>query len=262
MKPGSKFRCGRLGEQEQDNRAGNQSIHMKSIILFGLTILVTGSVVAADSTTKDEIANAAKALGEKLNYSWKTTVVVPEDAPFKPGPTEGKTQKDGLTHISMSLFDNKVQIVIKGEKGAATNQEGAWKSLEELDKEEGPGRFMAMMVRNLKTPAKEAAELASFATGLKKDGDCYASDLTEEGARILQTWGRRGSSDGPSVSNAKGSVKFWMKDGVLAKYEFKLKGTISFNGNEFPNERTTTVEVSQLGTTKVEVPDEAKKKIT
>ena len=37
---------------------------------------------------------------------------------------------------------------------------------------------------------------------------------------------------------------------------------MSFNGNDFPVDQTTTVEVKDVGTTKVEVPADAKKKMT
>ena len=111
-----------------------------------------------------------------------------------------------------------------------------------------------MIVRNIKTPAKEAAQLAAAAKELKKEDNLYSGDLTEEGAATLQKFGPA------TVSDAKGSVKFWLKDGALTKYEFKLKGTIKFNDNEFPNERTTTVEIKEVGTTKLEVPEEARKK--
>jgi hypothetical protein len=136
-------------------RKPNQEIHMQKSILFSLSALVASSLIAAESTPKDDVSNAAKKLGEKPNYAWKTTIVVPDDAPFKPGPTEGKTEKEGLTYVTMSFFDNKLQAIVKGKKGAATNQEGAWKSLDELDKEEGPGRFLAVIVSNIKTPANE-----------------------------------------------------------------------------------------------------------
>ncbi len=235
---------------------------MKNTILFSLTALLASSLLGADSTPKDDITNAAKKLGEKPNYSWRTTIVVPEDAPFKPGPTDGKVEKDGLTSVSMGIMDRKMQAVVKGEKGAATDREGVWKSLEELDKIEGPGRFLGMIVRNIKTPAKEATELAAFAKELKKEGDVYSSDLTEEGAKTLQMFGSRGGSGGPTVSDAKGSVTFWLKEGALTKYEFKLKGKVSWNGNEFPNDRSTTVEIKDIGTTKLEVPEEARKKIS
>jgi hypothetical protein len=234
---------------------------MKTPILFSLAALAASSLLAADSAAKDEITSAAKKLGETTNYSWRTTIVVPDDAPFKPGPTDGKTEKAGLTFVSMAFFDNKMEAVIKGNKGALTGQDGAWKSLEELEKEEGPGRFGAMIVRNIKTPAKEAAQLASAAKELKKEGNLYSGDLTEEGAAAMQRFGS-GGSEGPTVTDAKGSVKFWLKDGALTKYEFKLKGTIKFNGNEFPNDRTTTVEIKDVGTTKLELPEAARKKIS
>ena len=56
-------------------------------------------------------------------------------------------------------------------------------------------------------------------------------------------------------------MKFWLKDGSLTKYEFKVKGKMKFGDNEFPNERTTTVEIKDLNGTKVEVPEPAKKKL-
>jgi hypothetical protein len=235
---------------------------MKSNLLAGLSLLITASVFAAESTPKDAVLAAAKKLGENTNYTWKAVVVVPDDAPFKPGPTDGKAERDGFTSFSMTFFENKFQVIAKGDVRAFIDQEGNWKSLAEADKEEGPGRFAGMIARNLKAPAKEAAELAGYAKELKLDGGVYASDLTEAGAKALQTWRTSGGDGGPSVSDAKGSAKFWLKDGALIKYEFKLKGLIKFGDNEFPNDRTTTVEIKDVGTTKMDVPEGAKKKLT
>ena len=71
--------------------------------------------------------------------------------------------------------------------------------------------------------------------------------------------GRRGA--GASASNAKGSVKFWLKDGALTKYEYKVQGTVSFNGNDREVDRTTTVQISNVGSTKVAVPEQGKKNL-
>jgi len=238
-----------------------KSSFMKKEILCVSLALLAGALFAAESSPKDEITNAAKKLGATTNYSWKTTFTLPEDAPFRPGPTEGKTEKDGFTSVSLSFPDNIIKVVLKGDKGAVTGPDGGWQSLSEMEKEEGPGRFMAMVVRSLKTPAVEAAELAAAAKELKKDGDAFASDLTEAGVKAKLTFKMPGG-EGPTISNAKGSVRFWMKDGVLTKYEFKVKGTVEFNGNSFDNDRTTTVEIKDIGTTKVDLPDAAKKKLS
>lgn len=169
---------------------------MKTNILAGLSVLIAGSVLAAETTPKDAVLAAAKKLGESANYAWKAVVVVPDDAPFKPGPTDGKTEKEGLTHFSMTFFDNKFQVVVKGDQRALTDQEGNWKSVAEAEKEEGPGRFGAMIARNLKTPAKEAAELAGYAKELKKEGDVYSSDLTEAERKQCRPSDRREAMGG------------------------------------------------------------------
>jgi hypothetical protein len=229
---------------------------MKKSILFGAMALLAGSLFAADSSPKDDVTNAARKLGDSANYSWHTTVVVPEDSQFKPGPTDGKTEKGGLTYVKLSFGDNTAEFVKKGESAALTSPDGGWQSLTNMDSSQGPGRFMAGMVRNFKTPDAQAAELTASAKELKKDGDVYASDLTPEGAKTLLTFRRGGNA---TVSNPSGSVKFWIKDGTLSKYEFKVKGTVTFNDNPIDVDRDTTVEIKDVGTTKMDAPDEAKK---
>jgi hypothetical protein len=232
---------------------------MKRNLLFTAATVLAGSLFAADPTPKDDILAAAKNLGEKPNYSWKTTVVVPEGSPFRPGPTEGKTEKDGVTYLTMSFGDITTRAYLKNDKGAVTNPDGGWQTLADLDNAEGPGRFLGMMLRNLKAPATQAAEIAGFAKDLKQEADTYVSDLTEEGAKTLLRFRRGG--DGPTISNPKGSVKFWLKEGALQKYEYKVKGLINFGGNEVDVDRATTVEIKDVGTTKFDVPEEAKKKL-
>jgi hypothetical protein len=56
-------------------------------------------------------------------------------------------------------------------------------------------------------------------------------------------------------------VKLWVKDGLLSKYEVKVQGKVSFNGNDRDVDRTTTIEIKDIGSTKVQVPDDAKKKL-
>jgi len=231
---------------------------MKKYIPISAMALLAGSLLAADSSPKDDVTSAAKKLGDSANYTWRTTVVVPEDAQFKPGPTDGKTEKGGLTFVKLSFGDNTAEFVKKGESAALTSPDGGWQSLTNVDSSEGPGRFMVGMVRNYKTPDAQAVQLAGAAKDLKKDGDVYSSDLTEDGAKAMMTFGgRRGN--GPTITNPSGSVKFWVKDGVLTKFEFKVKGSMSFNGNDVDVDRDTTIEIKDVGTTKMDAPDEAKK---
>ena len=78
----------------------------------------------------------------------------------------------------------------------------------------------------------------------------------------MLTFGGRGGSNAPEVSGAKGSAKFWVKDGMLSKFEFNVQGTVSFNGNDREVNRTTTIEIKDVGSTKVSVPEEAARKLS
>jgi hypothetical protein len=254
---------------------------MKKNMLFSAAALLAGSLIAAspspetnsltktessaavDACLRDDITNATRILAGKTNYSWKVTIIVPESSRFRPGPTEGKTEKDGFTHVTLSFGDNQTEMVFKGDLAAVTSPDGGWQSLSELDASSGPGRFMAMMVRNFKLPTAQALDIVPGMKEIKKDGDLYTSDLTEDVAKTLLTFRPRGGGgDGPTVSDGKGSVKFWLNDGVLAKYETHLTGKISFNGNDREVDRTTTVEIKDVNSTKVDVPEGAMKKLS
>ena len=229
---------------------------MKKQILCLALATLSASLFAADA--KEEVTSAAKKLGDSANYSWKTTVVVPESAQFKPGPSEGRSEKDGYTVVKSSFGDNTFETVVKGDKTAFTDRDGEWQLAGEGGQGGGGrGGFM----RNVRTPVVQAAEIAAGLKEARKDGDVIAGDLTEDAAKGLMRF-RRGGGDGPSISDAKGSAKFWIKDGVLTKYEFKVTGKMEFNGNDIDVDRATTVEIKDVGTTKVEVPEGAKKKLS
>lgn len=238
---------------------------MKRSMLIGGATLLAGSLIALGATPKEEVTAAAKKLADQPNYSWKQTITMPEGGQFRPGPTVGKAQKDGLLWVSMTMRDSETQMLRKGDKAAYTDQDGNWQAVTEGDSGEGPGRFMGMMVRNLRAPAVQVEQLLTNTAALKKDGDAYTADLTEEGAKTMMMFGRRGrggGGEGPSITGAKGSAKFWVKDGMLTKYEYKVQGKMTFNNNEREVDRTTTVEIKDVGTTKIDVPEDAKKKVS
>jgi len=57
---------------------------MKKSILFGALVLMAGSLMAADSSPKDDVTAAAKKLAGD-SYSWKQTLDLGPNAPFTPG---------------------------------------------------------------------------------------------------------------------------------------------------------------------------------
>jgi hypothetical protein len=242
---------------------------MKRTILITAFAFIAGSLAAADA--RDEVKAAAKKLAEKGNYSWKSNVESPggggggggknKGRGFGTGPSEGKFDK-GVMLITTTRGENTTEAVLKDGKGAIKTQDG-WQSLAELAQGDAQNvmRFVALRYRNQKAPAADVEDLAGKTKELKKSDDGYSGDLTEDGAKSLLSFGG-GGGKAPSISNPKGSVTFWVKDGIISKYQIKVEGSMSFNGNDININRTTTVEIKDIGSTKIEIPEGAKNKIS
>lgn len=235
---------------------------MKTNLMVLAGVLAAASLMAADSNPKDDVTGAATALGNEPNYSWHTTTEAGGGG-FRRGPTDGKTEKGGYTMLSMSFGDNTMELVMQGTNAAVKTADNGWQSASEAAQDNGgggfnPAGFAARMGQNFKAPAAEAANLAGEAQSLAATNNTITGDLTEDGAKSLLMFRRGGNA---SVTNPKGSVTFWLTDGKLTKYQVHVTGTVSFNGNDRDVDRTTTTEIKDVGSTKVEVPEDAKKKL-
>jgi hypothetical protein len=227
-----------------------------SILLAGTLAL---SAFAANADPKSEVKDAIKKLGTQANYSWTFTPKTEgSEAASRQGPIEGKAEKDGFTWFKGTLGDNSFEVAAKGSK-YAVNYSGDWITVDEDSEETGR---IAKRVKSLKNPIETAEELAGKAGELKKESDgVYSGDLTAEGAKEL--FGRLGRR-AAAAQEAKGSVKFWVKGGLLTKYEFNVKGkmTAGEDKKEVEVSRTITIEIKDVGSTKLTLPEEATKKIS
>ena len=229
--------------------------------MFGAITLLAGSLLAADSNPQDAVKDAAKALGAKDNYSWKTTIDVGLGGMV--GTIDGKTEKGGATFLTLAGGDQSMDAVLKGGKGVLKLDEG-WKLLSTLAEDSDQGgipRIVARILQALRVPALEAAELAGKAKELKLADGVYSGDLTAEGIKEMLRMAQQAAGNSLSMTNSKGSVKFWLKDGSLSKYEYSVQGTATFNGDEREVNLKNTVQIKDVGTTKVTVPEEAAKKL-
>jgi hypothetical protein len=225
---------------------------MNSLLVLASACMAAGNLLAAGL---DDVKGAAQKLAAADNYSWTQSV---EGTLSPPPSSHGMTEKDGFTYLKFAIRDKTVEAYVKNGKGAIKAQDG-WQSLDEAAKGSGnpPGSFLVGRVQSLRIPAAEAEDLAGNAKDLTKTEDVYAGDLTEDGAKRLLSGGH------PSEArNAKGSVKFWIKDGVLTKYQIKIQGTVKILDNDIDLDRTVTVEIQDVGKSKVTVPDEAQGKIS
>ena len=220
--------------------------------------MMAGSLSVQGADAKSDVNAAAQKLADKSNYSWTSTPKFEGPVNLRQGPGQGKTEKGGYTFIAFTFNDTPIEAAFKGEK-SAIKRETEWESADEI---EGGTGSVARRLKAFRAPAAEAEDLLAKTKELKKGAaGLYSGALTAEGVKELFARSQRGRAE---ATDTKGSVKFWTKDGVLTKYEFNVQGklTLGKDQQEVEINRTTTVEIKDIGSTKVIVPEEAKKKLS
>ncbi|HUR60557.1 MAG TPA: hypothetical protein VM029_22745 [Opitutaceae bacterium] len=270
---------------------------MKKSILPCFAALATALMHAAPA---DDVKAAAKKLADAPSYAWTTTSET-VGSQFNAGPAEGVTEKGGYTVTTRSFNGNSTQTVRKGDQSVSQNQEGNWLTREELmqqfanrggsgggnrggagDAKQGDanqggnrgggtrggrgGGGFGFGGGGQNNPAEEVTALLAQAKNFKSADGAIVGDLSDEAVTQRLSFGGRGRGGQggdapPAPKNASGTVKFWLKDGAIAKYQVHVKGTTAGRNGEQERDTTTTVEIKDIGTAKVNVPDGAKKKL-
>ena len=229
---------------------------MKMLASISSILVLSSSLAGADPKT--EVTDAIKKLGEQSGYSWtQTPKTTGSESARRQGPIEGKTEKGGFTCLKGSAGEISYEAASKGDK-MVVNYNGDWLSTAEI----GEDQSAIKRLKALKKPVEEAESLAGKATELKKESDgLYAGDLAADASKALFSLLGRRAAEAPE---AKGSVRFWIKDGLLTKYEFSVRGkiTVGEDKHEVAISQTTTVEIKDTGSTKISLPEEAKKKLS
>ncbi len=235
---------------------------MKQALITGLIGLLASTLATAESTPQDKVVSAAKQLADKPNYSWTTTTKEGDGSPGRVGPIEGKAEKGGLIFLSFSIGAVPVEVYMNGQKGAAKATEG-WQTFDEIAQTSGTAAAVVRYLRTYKAPATESAALSGKVKDLKEAEGVLSGDLNDEAVKELLERGarRREGQDPPKIENPKGSVKFWIQGGVLTKYEINVQGKVTAGERELDVNRTATIEIKDAGSTKLEVPAEAKQKM-
>ncbi|MBM3847635.1 MAG: hypothetical protein FJ405_15285 [Verrucomicrobia bacterium] len=226
-------------------------------LLAGFTICLT-SLNSAAADLKQELIDGIRKLEQASGYSWSYVpkVTGSESAGRSQAPFSGKTDKDGYALIQGKSGDTEVELATKGEK-LVVNYNGGWISTAEI----GEQNSTVKRLRLIKRPSEEARLLADKALGLKKGTDgAITTDLDGAWAKeIFSLLGRRAAA----APSAQGLARFFLKDGVLHKYEFTVRGKIRSRDDtqEVDLINTITVEIKDVGNTTLEIPEEAKQKL-
>ena len=192
--------------------------------------------------------------------------------------------------------DNFSTVVFKGDEKCVVQVDSGWKTAEELAStaragarggypggldgtsrrgRRGVGGFpgggpdgsrppvaYSNLQKTLSRPHEEIGIIVATATDLKVDGDIVSGTLSDTAAKLLLV--HPGQKEITPLKGS-GTFRFWLKDGALVKYEVKLEGTLAVmsrgDRHEIAVHQTSLTEIKNVGSTKFDVPDEAKKKL-
>ncbi len=192
--------------------------------------------------------------------------------------------------------DNLSTVLFKGDENFGVQVDSGWKTADELASttdgsvrggypggsdgvprrgRRGAGGFPGAGSRNgrpppaysnlqktLSRPHEEIGIIVATVADLKIDGEIASGTLSDTAAKLLLV--HPGQKEITPLK-ASGTFRFWLKDGALVKYEVKLEGTLAVmnrgDRHEIEVHQTSLTEIQHVGTTKFDVPDEARKKL-
>jgi hypothetical protein len=233
---------------------------VRRAIIIVLTGLLSHTLCAAESNPQDKVISAAKRLSDAANYSWAATITEGDGTRF--GPIEGKADATGLMHLSFEIGGVPVEVYMNGKKGAGKVSEG-WQTFDEIAQTGGIAAALVRQVRSYKTPSLDLTALGEKMNDFKEDEGIITAQLKEDAAKErLQVFAPTAPGQRTNqLTNVKGSVRFWTREGALIKYELRIQGHVTWGENESDLDRTTTTEIKNVGKTKLELPAEAKQKM-
>lgn len=237
---------------------------LKHLLILALFSLSTSLLSAAD--VRDKVTTAAKQLGDKTGYSWTTSTRESDGRGGPLGPIDGKTEKGGVTWLSFVIGGLPVEVYMQGTNGTAKAFEG-WQTFDEVARTGATPAAVIRYLRSYQTPVAEAAALAAKTKDLKLVDDALSGELPGDMVKEMLLLGaRRRDGQEPEVTDAKGTIKYWLKDGALARYEINIQGKVTTGDRQSAISlsnvnRTIKVEIKDVGATKLEVPAEAKQKM-
>lgn len=215
----------------------------------------------------DDLAAAAKKAAEMTNYTFRLEAKGERSL----GKGDGKPlDVTGHYDGSVIYFKSKSDAYRKGETLVVQDKDGNWSKMEPPQKGGGKaeggvkpegdkGQRGARMLLAVRAPHEECA---GFETKFKEVAKAeegglavYSGPLTEEAALDFAPR-RPGGGGGKAQLATSGSAKVWVDgQGNIAKYEIAvtMKGTVK--DKEIDATITRTVEISDVGSTKFEVPE-------
>lgn len=171
----------------------------------------------------------------------------------------GKTERSGWAFCTQTSTNGTFDFVFKGRAGVIKTS-GGWETFEDMTNPNrasrglrgGPMRTELMLLKDVKLPATVCLELLDKVDAFRRDGDSYRGEFKRE-ALVGMVKGAEGDPN----TTSKATVRVWLLGDKPSKLEVVRNITTLGKTSEFG----TTIAFSDVGSTKVEIPKEAKERL-
>jgi hypothetical protein len=230
-----------------------------------LTFLTAGVLAQAEAVAEpsEPLMAGVQALKAAPNYAWTITTEMP-GAPFKVASMRGRADADGWLVLETEVGGRR-RMVVGRREGRVFNEAGVWRSPAEAERLKGDENTAAQDLMGAPTPTGELAALLPKLGGLRREADgSYYGALPEVSAKGLILAVMKGRAPGgfsPELKAPVGNLRLWLQDGRPQRYVISATATASLPFATKEIKRISTVEISEVGSTRVEVPVAARTKL-
>jgi hypothetical protein len=226
--------------------------------IYYLTLL--NAEILSRAGAREDLAQAAQSLASKNNYTWITTF---EGGQLPNATLRAMVDASGVIYCSVRFEEADVDVVIKGDQRFVKTEKG-WKSAASLlPSGEGSGQpepavMAAIFSKTIRPPAVEIKSLAGMLPTVETNptGGIDAK-MTEDSIKVLPIL--LPTATEPRLEKLEGVAQFFLKDHLVNRYAIKYSGLIKGPFGELDLRRTNTTVISEIGSTRVDLPAEVQK---
>lgn len=215
-------------------------------------------MAAALFLQNEELAQAGKKTTELESYAFKIDVKAGKGKKGAPS-YEGRYEKDQPLWLKTGTTEG----FKKGSVVVAKDGED-YKKVEKAKKGAKKDASPALAFYDVKLPHEQFEGLEKSFEKVEraeeKDKDCtvWSGTLTPEGARAVAATGSK--AEAKANLNYTGTAKVWINaQGLIVRYEASVDVKGDSPKGEINQHVTKTIEITEIGTAKVELPEAAKK---
>ena len=241
------------------------SAMVKALMVVGI---LSGSASPAAPDAKGEVEQALLKLTEAENFSWVAMTIEETDGkdPKLTDTVEGKSVKGGWGRLSRPKTKSTTDAFLRGDRLALMTPQG-WKAVDA--KEIAPGAAKpakelrpAQDLLHAKAPLAEAKVLLGRLQEVeRRENGLYSGRLAPLNVPIILERAAAAGHKIPAFEEPQVRVNFRIIEGLLASYELVVSGRNAKpkKGQGAGSLISMAVDFTDVGTTTLEVPDEARK---